>query len=86
MGEKGYRLRQKDRGKNAVLVTSGAMPAVMDRFFTGAPRALHVIAETMGARLIALLLAGLSARKQTPVVPERMLRKARAAGRMLAAS
>ena len=80
-----YQVRQKDRGKKAVLITSSAMLAIMGRFFTGAPRALRVIAETMGARPVALLFAGLSAQKQIPVVPKRMLKKAREAGRMLAA-
>ncbi len=85
-GKGGYVLRKKDRRKKAVLVTSSAAPAIMARFFTGAPRALRLIAEVMGAKPIALLFAGLSAQKETPAVPERTLNKAREAGRMLAAA
>jgi multimeric flavodoxin WrbA len=84
-GKPSYELRKKARGKNAVLITSSAMPAIMGRFFTGAPRALRVIAETMGAKPVALLFAGLSAQKQKAMVPDKMLRKARAAGQKLAA-
>ncbi len=79
-GRPGYTVREKSRGKKAVLITSGAMPAIMGRIFTGALRALRVIAETMGAKPIALLFAGLSAQKQTAVVTDRMVRRAREAG------
>ena len=84
-GKGGYVLRKKARDKKAVLITSSAMPAIMGRFFTGAPRALRIIAETMGAKPVASLFAGLSAQKQKTVVPDNMLRKAREAGRRLAA-
>jgi len=84
-GKGGYVLRNKAQGKKAVLITSSAMPAIMGRFFTGAPRALRIIAETMGAKPVASLFAGLSAQKQKTVVPDNMLRKAREAGRRLAA-
>ena len=84
-GQPGYKLRKKFRGKKAVLITSGAMPALMGRIFTGAPRALRVIAETMGAKPIASLFAGLSAQKQNAVLSDKMVRRAREAGRKLAA-
>ncbi len=83
-GAKSYQVRQKDRGKRALLITSSAMPALMGQFFTGAPRALRIIAETMGARPIGMLFAGLSAAQKMPVVPAGMLRKAQKAGRALA--
>jgi hypothetical protein len=84
-GQPGYKLRKKLRGKKAVLITSSAMPAVMGRIFTGAPRALRVIAETMGAKPVASLFAGLSAQKQEAAVSDKMIRRAREAGRKLAA-
>jgi hypothetical protein len=61
------------------------MPAVMGRIFTGAPRALRVIAETMGAKPVASLFAGLSAQKQEAAVPDKMILRTREAGRKLAA-
>ena len=82
-GKGGYVLRKKSRGKKAVLITSSAMPALMGRFFTGAPRALRVIAETMGAKPVALLFAGLSAQKQKAVISSKMIGQARKAGRKL---
>ncbi|HXY54666.1 MAG TPA: flavodoxin family protein [Nitrospirota bacterium] len=84
-GQPGYKLRNKVKGKKAVLITSSAMPAFMGRIFTGAPRALRVIAETMGARPVAILFSGLSAQKEEPVISDKMIRRAREAGRKLAA-
>jgi len=84
-GEPGYQLRKKFRGKKAVLITSSAMPALMGRIFTGAPRALRVIAETMGANPVAILFAGLSAQRQNPVISGKLILRAREAGRKLAA-
>ncbi len=82
-GEPGYKLRKKSRGKKAVLITSSAVPAIMGRIFTGAPRALRVIAKVMGAKPIALLFAGLSAQKEKAVLSDKMVRRAREAGRKL---
>ena len=84
-GQPGYKLRNKVKGKKAVLITSSAMPAFMGRIFTGAPRALRLIAETMGAKPVSMLFAGLSAQKEKPVVSDKMIRQAREAGRKLAA-
>lgn len=83
-GQPAYKLRKKSGGKKAVLITSSAMPAIMGRIFTGAPRALRIIAEVMGARPVAMLFAGLSANKEKAALPDRMLRRARDAGRNLA--
>jgi multimeric flavodoxin WrbA len=85
-GQAGYVLRKKSGGKKAVLITSSAMPALMGRFFTGASRALRIIAGTMGAKPVALLFAGLSAKKQESSVPIKMIQQAREAGRKLALS
>jgi multimeric flavodoxin WrbA len=84
-GKGGYVLRKKFRGKKAVLITSSAMPTFMGRIFTGAPRALRVMAETMGAKPVASLFAGLSAQNQKAAVSDKMIRRARQAGRKLAA-
>ncbi len=84
-GEPGPHPRKKFRGKKAVLITSSAMPAFMARIFTGAPRALRIIAKTMGAKTIAMIYAGKSAQQKEPVIPEKIIRLAREAGRKLAA-
>lgn len=84
-GQPGYTLRKKFRGKKAVLITSGAMPGFMGRFFTGAVRALKITAQTMGAKPVASQFVGLSAQNKKPIVPDRALRRAREAGRKLAA-
>jgi len=79
-GQPGHKLRKRLRGKRAVLITSSAMPAFMGRIFTGAPRALRVIAETMGAKPISMLFTGVSAQQQKPAVSGKMTRRAREAG------
>jgi multimeric flavodoxin WrbA len=84
-GQPGYKLRKKDRGKKAVLITSSAMPGFMGRFFTGAARALKITAQTMGAKPLATLFIGLSAQNKKTTVPDSALRRAREAGCKLAA-
>jgi multimeric flavodoxin WrbA len=84
-GQAGPKVRSKVKGKRAVLITSAAMPAFMGRLFTGAPRALRLIAETMGAKPVKTIFIGLAAQKEHPVLSENAIRKAQAAGRQLAA-
>ena len=83
---KGPVMRVKARDKQAVLVTASAMPAVLGRLFTGAPRALKLIAQTMGARPVAQIFIGLIAQQQKETLPEAARQKARQAGRKLVAS
>ncbi len=60
-GKPGPRLRSKDRGRKAVVVTSSAMPAFMGRFFTGTLRSLKKAVTTLGARTIGSLFIGAAA-------------------------
>jgi FMN-dependent NADH-azoreductase len=85
-GQHGPAQRMEYRGKNAVLITSSAMPAFMGRFFTGALRALKIAARTMGAKPIASLFVGTSAQTEKPDIPDKALRRAHEAGRRLAVS
>lgn len=84
-GQGAPKMRSKKKDKRAVLITSTAMPACMGRLLTGAPRALRLIAETMGAKPVASLFLGMVSQKEHSTLPEQALRKARAAGRRLAA-
>lgn len=83
-GQAGPIMRSKEKGKRAVLITSSAMPSFMGRLFTGAPRALRFIAETMGAKPVRTLFVGLAAREEHQPLPKNTIRKAQAAGRQLA--
>lgn len=78
-------MRLKKASKRAVLITASAMPAFMGRVFTGAPRALRLIAKTMGARPAGTIYAGMAARKEHMVPSDRLIRKARETGRRLVA-
>lgn len=81
----GPKLRRRDRGKRAVVITTSAMPAFLIPLATGALRALRAAVKTMGARPVAVVTAGLVGERERPEVPARALRRARAAGRRLAA-
>jgi multimeric flavodoxin WrbA len=81
----GPHLRTKAGTKRAVLITSSAMPAMMGRVFTGALRALRLTAAAMGAKPVASIFVGTSAVHRQQAPPEKALRKARNAGRKLAA-
>lgn len=83
-GQPGPKMRSGDKDKKAVLITSSAMPSFMGRIFTGAPRALRLIATTMGAKPVRTIFAGLAAQEEHPVPSEKAIRQARAAGRQLA--
>jgi len=57
----------------------------MGRIVTGAPRALRLIAETMGAKPVKTIFAGLAAQEEHAAPSEKAIRQARSAGRQLAA-
>ncbi len=77
-------MRIKTRKKKGVTVTSTAMPAIMGRIFTGGPRALRLICETFGAKVIASLFAGMIAQKEDEKPSEKLMTKAKQAGYRLA--
>ena len=81
----GPKLRSAAKKKKAVLVTSSAMPGFVARLVTGAPRALRIMAETLGARPISCIVAGGVAQQEHEQLRESIVRRAREAGRKLAA-
>ena len=83
-GGHGPQFRTKERTKKAVLVTSTAMPAIMGRLFTGAVRALKLIAQSLGAKPVATLFIGHAGGREAPPLTEAVRRKARAAAGKLA--
>lgn len=80
----GPKMRIARPAKKAVLITSSAMPGIMGRVFTGAMRALKLMAKTMGAKPTATIFAGLVPSEKDPKPPKKLLAKARVAGRRLA--
>ena len=82
----GPKLRSPRRDKRAVLIAATAMPAFLGRLFTGALRALRLMAETMGAKPVASIFVGMIAQAEQTELPARALRQARRAGRRLAAN
>ena len=79
------RLRKKGQPrKNAVLITSSAMPALFARFQTGAMRGLKLAAAALGARPADILFVGLAARPGgKPLTPWLKWRTQRAGRRLL---
>lgn len=82
-GKPGPAMRSRDRQRKAVLITASAMPAWMGRMFTGAPRALRIIAKTMGARPVRTIFTGMIAMREEQEPSKKAIRKARTAGRCL---
>jgi multimeric flavodoxin WrbA len=83
-GQTSPKMRKKGGNKKAVLITSTAMPAFAGRFFTGALRALRLTAQTLGAKPVASIFAGMIAQQEKAKPSYKALRKAREAGRKLA--
>jgi len=84
-GKPGPEMRKKEKTKQAVLITGSAMPGFLGRLFTGAVRALRITAEMLGAKPIATIFSGLGASAEKQAPSAKALRKAREAGRKLAA-
>ncbi|MBN2143449.1 MAG: flavodoxin family protein [Candidatus Aureabacteria bacterium] len=82
-GKHGPQMRIKPGKKKAVVVTASAMPVFIGYFFTGALRALKMIATTMGAKPVASVYIGMTAQEKQAVLSEKDIRKARAAGKKL---
>jgi hypothetical protein len=81
----GPQMRRKAKTKRAVLITSAAMPALLVPLATGALRALRTVADVLGARPVATVVAGLAGERERPKLSVRTLAKARSVGRRLAA-
>ena len=79
------KMRRKEKTKEAALITGTAMPAFLGRLFTGAVRALAITAETLGAKPIATIFSGHGATEEKQAPSAKAMRKAREAGRRLAA-
>jgi NAD(P)H-dependent FMN reductase len=79
-------LRRKDKPRTAILVSSSAAPAFMNNasFGAGAVSTLRTIADLLGAEVVDIVKVGLVSERDFEV-PERSLRKGRAAATRLAA-
>jgi len=82
-GQPGPKMRTKNKDKKAVLITTTAMPSFLGRTLTGALRALRLTAETMGAKPVQSIFAGLVAQTEQSAPSEKVILKAREAGRKL---
>jgi len=84
-GAGGPKYRRAKPSKKAVLITSSAMPAPLGRLFTGAMRALKLMARTVGAEPAGSMFIGMSSVRERPELTAAEKNKARALGRRLAA-
>jgi len=83
-GQAGPRMRTKTSRRDAVLVTSSAMPAFMGRIATGAIRSLRITAANLGARKAGTLYVGMAAGREHQPLREKTRMKARRLGERLA--
>jgi len=70
--------------KQAILITSAAMPSFLQPIMTGAPRALKLIAGSLGAKPIRTLSLGMLKMKPGTTLSAGQKKKAHDAGQMLA--
>jgi hypothetical protein len=82
-GQASPKPRSKELPRKAVLIASMAAPSFLMSIATGAPRALRVTAQCLGARPVAKLWIGLAAQSAKPRLAESMLRRARKIGQEL---
>jgi NAD(P)H-dependent FMN reductase len=75
--------RCKDLPRKAVLIASSAAPGIFLPFATGAPKALRVAANCLGARPVAKLWIGLAAQNAQPKLSASILRRAHRIGQEL---
>jgi hypothetical protein len=72
--------------KPAVLVTASAMPAIMATLLTGSLRGLKLGVRAIGAKPVATICVGHSARQEQPALSERVSRRARRSAKLLTLS
>jgi hypothetical protein len=72
--------RSKEISRKAVLISSSAAPGFLLPLMTGAPKALGLAATSLGARPVAKLWIGLSAKSAKPKLSDSVLQKAKKIG------
>ncbi len=82
-GQASPKPRSKSLPRKAVLIASCAAPGFLLPLTTGAPKALRLAANCLGARPVAKLWIGLAAQSATPQLSPRVLRRARRVGQQL---
>ena len=75
-------MRNKQKSKKAVLVTSSACPALLGRLLMHPFSALKKMADVLGAKRIGTLYVGW-AMDQHPALPDQAVKKARSLGKRL---
>lgn len=75
--------RKTQLDKQAVLITSSAMPSFLGRIFTGAMRALKISAKLVGAKTIGTIFVGLAAGSPEARLSERTRTRAEKLGQKL---
>jgi putative NADPH-quinone reductase len=82
-GQKSPKPRSKKMPRRAVLIASSAAPAFFMPFATGAPRALRLTAQCLGARPVANLWVGMVAQSAKPQPSATLLQRAHKIGEKL---
>ena len=75
--------RSKRKTKCAVVVASSAAPAIMARLMTRMVGLLKSAAGLLGAKKTWVLFIGLAAQQPTPILSDRVRKKAQALGKRL---
>lgn len=82
-GQPAPKPRSKELPRKAVLISSSAAPGFLLPLATGAPKALRLAANCLGARPVAKLWIGLAAQSKSPELSEKVLQRAHRIGEEL---
>lgn len=80
------KVRNKQKTKKAVLITSSAAPAVIARLSSKIVGLLKSTANLLGAKTMGVLFIGLAASAEKGQVPDRLRKKAQLLGKKLASN
>lgn len=83
-GQPAPKMRNRLKGKKAVLVASSAAPALLARLSSKIIGSLEQAATVLGARKVGVLFVGLAAQQSHQEVGQRVRSKARKLGKILA--
>ncbi len=72
-------------GRRHQKITSCAAPAILGRWVYGTRKQLQMTAKTIGAEPVGTLSIGMIAKQPHPALPARVMKRAQALGRKLAA-
>ena len=83
-GQHGPKMRNPEKIKKSIILTSSAMPAFLGRILTGSIRSLKIISKILGFKPVETIFIGAIAGREKARLPEKIIRKLNNTGHKLA--